>query len=114
MDIEDADWWVIRLVSIFMFVSLFGGGIAFAVAMAQASGDWRWAIPGSLFALAVVCLRFWRQVRDWWTAPRICDCHGCMPVEVNRSRSIRVSHGMVMWVRDGKLHYRHKSRIVDL
>lgn len=42
-----------------------------------------------------------------------CDCHGCMPVPTNDSRSPYVSHGLHMWVVDGKIHYRKKSTIRD-
>ena len=55
-----------------------------------------------------------RKIKDLWLAwkNRPCTCHGCMPVPVNRSRSMNVSHGLHMWIRDGKVHYRHKSRYV--
>ncbi len=58
-----------------------------------------------------------RKLRDLYTAWKNrpeppCTCHGCMPVETNNSRSMNVSHGLHMWVKDGKVHYRHKSRYV--
>lgn len=60
-------------------------------------------------------MRLFRSLRDRWLAykNRPCDCHGCMPVETNNSRSPKVSHGLHIWVKDGKVHYRKKSRIVS-
>lgn len=46
--------------------------------------------------------------------PKPCDCDGCTGREPNRSRSPYVSHGLHMTAgRDGKIHWRAKSRIVS-
>lgn len=42
---------------------------------------------------------------------RPCNCHGCQPIIQHRSRNPNVSYGMTMWVKDGKIHWRQKSRI---
>lgn len=46
-------------------------------------------------------------------AERPCDCDGCTGRVHQRSNSMNVSHGLHMEVgRDGKLHWRSKSRHV--
>ncbi len=54
--------------------------------------------------------KLYEAYKAWKNRP--CDCHGCVPRPVNQSRSMNVSHGLHMWVKDGKVHYRHKSRYV--
>lgn len=41
-----------------------------------------------------------------------CNCDGCTGRKANQSRSASVSHGLHMWVQDGKVHWRAKSRLV--
>lgn len=52
------------------------------------------------------------RIRRWFDRP--CDCDACTGRVANKSRSINVSHGLHMEVgRDGKIHYRATSRIID-
>jgi hypothetical protein len=57
--------------------------------------------------------RLWNRLALAFSAPKgPCTCDGCTGREPNRSRSLNVSHGAHVWVRDGKIHWRAKSRIV--